>query len=210
MRAMEVSAQRESVPVGTSKPIKINGPDAMAPGPRSALSSRSYCVFPWAESAGAVSFSGLLAVSAACPVLSLAFGSVAFAGAAAFSVVAGFAAAAFLFMADIPLPAAGSLAFAAGAAGAFANAVDRGTIFTDLRVVHSSGFDCSRPIMGFGPTGVVAISFSTDIPSITWPNAVYLPSRNGAGPCMRKNWEPAEFGVPLFAIEITPGRCLWE
>src|SRR5206468_998082 len=130
-------------------------------------------------------------------------------GAAALSdAAADFAAAGFLSAPAVAAP----FGFAAGAAfsaGAFASAADRGMIFTDLTVVHSSGFDCSPPIMGFGPTGVLAISFSTDIPSIRWPNAVYLPSRNAAGPCMMKNCEPGEFGVPLFAIEITPGRCLW-
>jgi hypothetical protein len=33
-------------------------------------------------------------------------------------------------------------------------------------VVHSSGFDFSPPIRGFGPTGVWAMSFSTFIPSM--------------------------------------------
>ena len=79
-----------------------------------------------------------------------------------------------------------------------------------MTFVHSFGFEFSPGIIGFGPHGVSAILFSTSMPRIRCPKAVYLPSRLAAVPCMMKNCDPPELGAAECAIERTPGTCLWE
>src|SRR5580698_5610290 len=60
------------------------------------------------------------------------------------------------------------------------------------------------------PTGVLAIFFKTSSPLINRPKAVYWRSRNEASPSQIKNWEPAEFGSELRAMERTPDWCEWS
>ncbi len=71
--------------------------------------------------------------------------------------------------------------------------------------MRSVGLLRSRPL---DTTGVSPILSSTSSPLMTWPKAVYFPSRNGAASRQIKNWEPAESGSLLRAMERTPRSCL--
>ena len=72
---------------------------------------------------------------------------------------------------------------------------------------RSSGTLFSRPERSIF-VGTLPIFFRTSSPAISFPNAVYFPSRNVASPRQMKNCEPAELGSLLRAIEMTPTTCL--
>ena len=48
---------------------------------------------------------------------------------------------------------------------------------------------------------------AASIPEATWPNAVYLPSRNGLSATTMKNWEPALSGSAERAMDTAPRLC---
>src|SRR5262249_24958195 len=67
----------------------------------------------------------------------------------------------------------------------------------------ASLFHFSTTLIGVirSPTRILS---TTSMPLVTWPNAVYLPFRNGAGPSMMYTWLPAESGSSPRAMPSTP------
>lgn len=60
-----------------------------------------------------------------------------------------------------------------------------------------------------GPVrGVFAMASTTSMPSVTWPNAAYWPSRKVLSSCTMKNWEEALSGSLARAMEMVPRT--WE
>lgn len=78
----------------------------------------------------------------------------------------------------------------------------RSTMRTDLTSTRWSGRDISPP--ADMPTGVLPICSRMSSPRINLPKPVYWPSRKGAGSRQMKNWQPAESGSRLRAMERTP------
>lgn len=70
----------------------------------------------------------------------------------------------------------------------------------------------------FGPVGTFSILRTVNMPSVTRPKTVCLPSKNSAGAVVMKNWQPfvpgpefawSKFGMTGPTIDSSPGLvCL--